>query len=89
LANNTGGITLEMTPIGGQAELAAEGMAYRSSGYQTIMRSASQQFVQNAVGNVRIVFSARAAPDSIYFTTEWQALLNNPNVTGVTFIYIP
>jgi hypothetical protein len=54
-----------------------------------IWEAASKQFVQGASGEVRVVLSGSANPSSIYFTTEWKALLQNPNVTGVKFIHVP
>ena len=88
LANNTGGTTLEMTHLGAQTELATVGMDYLTQA-KPIWEAASKQFVQNASGEVTIVLSRSANPSSIYFTTEWKTLLQNPNVTGIKFIHIP
>ena len=87
LANNTGGTTLEMTQLGARTELATVGMDYLTQA-RPIWQAASKRFVQSASGEVRIVLSGSANPSSIYFTTEWKALLQNPNVTGVKFIHI-
>jgi RHS repeat-associated protein len=86
LANNTGGKTIEMTDLGAQMDLNTQGMDYFQA--RPLFESFSQQFVQQAVGNVRIVLSGRAWHNSVYFKAEWQALLQNPNVTGVTFIHV-
>lgn len=82
LANNTGGITLEMTQLGARTELATMGMDYLTQA-KPVWEAASRRFVQDASGMITIVLSQAANPSSIYFTVEWKALLRNPRVTGV------
>jgi hypothetical protein len=50
------------------------------------VQGASLSFAQSAAGNVTVFQSASFVPvNSIWATTEFPALLANPNVTGITY----
>ena len=50
------------------------------------VQSASLAFAQSAKGNVTVFQSASFVPvNSIWATTEYPALMTNPNVTGITY----
>jgi len=87
-ALDNGGQTLGMTPAGQALAETTQGMDYLTQA-RPLWESASEEFVGNASGEVHIFLTPDAASDSIYFTTEWPALLQNPNITSVIFHTVP
>jgi hypothetical protein len=79
---------LGTTELGIETELATIGQDYKTIA-RPMWEAASKIFVQNASGEVRIVLSEAAKDTSIYFTTEWKTLLQNPNITSIKFFHIP
>ena len=87
-AMENGGTTLGMSANGQALAEATQGLDYWTQA-RPLWEAASRDFVESASGDVHIFLTPNAPSSSIYFMTEWPALLQNPNVTGVIFHSVP
>jgi RHS repeat-associated protein len=86
-AQANGGITLEMTSWGQQAQAVEDVYGQFSPEANQAWISASESFANAASGNIQ-VFSSQPftnVGNSVWFNYELPILANNPAVTGVTF----
>ncbi len=80
-----GGMTLDMTAQGRALEAATAGMDYVAQA-KPLWRAASLDFAEGAVGDAHIfVKTARFSDLSLFYETEYNALLQNRNVTDIIF----
>jgi hypothetical protein len=84
--NGTRAVADSWASANGGQTLSMSQFAVGEAATPQAVQSASLSFAQSASGNVTVFQSASFVPvNSIWATTEYPALLANPNVTGITF----
>lgn len=79
-----GGATLEMTAEGQATEAATQGADWLTEARPAWV-SASRNFANSAAGDVHVFQSGVVSTQSVWATTEYPALMANPNVARIIY----
>nr|WP_221262318.1 DUF6531 domain-containing protein [Rhodanobacter sp. ANJX3] len=79
-----GGNTLEMTAEGQATEAATTGLDWLTQA-RPMWVNASQNFAKSASGEINVFQGSYISTQSVWATTEYPALMANPNVTGIVY----
>jgi RHS repeat-associated protein len=79
-----GANTLEMTAEGQSTEAAAKGLDWLTQA-RPMWVDASQKFASSASGEINVFQGSYISTQSVWATTEYPALMANPNVTNIVY----